>query len=184
MPGLQIFKHIKLTYGIATLRNTRKWELFAHTESSTLEQLNFLHKCKQRRILPNSINYQPPIRTNYAQQIAQSNGRRMLNVLMPTIVYVYIDKGCMDIVKLLSTKQLKLDSAIKQTTNVHRTRRRSQLERKFKNSMSYKQLHSNADTWVKNISDKPLTEQQTRILAKGLNYNTKDAAKLDYVMQT
>ena len=31
------------------------------------------------------------------------------------------------------------------------------------------------------ISDKPLTEQQTRILAKGLNYNTKDAAKLDYV---
>ncbi|CAB4018442.1 integrase recombinase xerD homolog [Paramuricea clavata] len=27
----------------------------------------------------------------------------------------------------------------------------------------------------------PLTEQQTRSLAKGLNYNTKDADKLDYV---
>ena len=52
---------------------------------------------------------------------------------------------------------------------------------KFKNSRSYKELHSNADTWVKNISDKPLTEQQTCILAKGVNYNTKDAAKLDYV---
>ena len=56
MPGLQIFKHIKLTYGIVTLRN--------------------------RRILPNSINYKPPIRTNYAQQIVQSNGCQMLNVLI------------------------------------------------------------------------------------------------------
>ena len=76
---------------------------------------------------------------------------------MPTIGYVYIDDGYMDIVKLLSTKQLKqansIDSAIKQTTKVHRTRRRNQLERKFENSRSYKQLHSNADTWVKNISD-------------------------------
>ena len=34
MAGLQIFKHIKLTYGfIVTLRNTRKWELLARKES-------------------------------------------------------------------------------------------------------------------------------------------------------
>jgi hypothetical protein len=79
MPGLQIFKHIKLTYGIVTLRNTRKWELFARKESSALEQLKFLHNCKRLQILPNSINYQPPIGTNYAQRVAQANGRRMLN---------------------------------------------------------------------------------------------------------
>ena len=47
-----------------------------------MEQLNFLHNCKRQRILPNSINYQPPLKTTYAQQIAQSNGRRMLNVLI------------------------------------------------------------------------------------------------------
>ena len=34
MPGLQMFKHNKLTYGIVTLRNIRKWELFGHKESS------------------------------------------------------------------------------------------------------------------------------------------------------
>ena len=39
----------------------------------------------------------------------------------------------------------------------------------------------NTNTWVKNISGKPLTEQQTHVLAKGLNYNTKDATKLNYV---
>ena len=69
--------------------------------------------------------------------------------------------------KTTETESNSVDSANKQTANVRRTRRRSQLERKFENSGSCKQLHSNADTWVKNISDKPLTEQQTRILAKG-----------------
>ena len=66
-------------------------------------------------------------------------------------------------------------------TNAHKTRQRNQLERKFKNSRSYKQLRSNTNIWVKNISDKPLTEQQTPVLEKGLNYNTKDASKVDYV---
>ena len=158
-----------MTYGIATLRNTRKWELFTHKESSTLEQLNFLHKCKQRRILPNSINYQPPIRTNYAQQIAQSNGRRMLNVLISDAhnrLRIYRQRlyGYREAVinKTTETVANSIDSVIKQTTNVLRTRRHNQLERKFKNSRSYKQLHSNADTWVKNISDKPLTQQHSR----------------------
>ena len=32
-----------------------------------------------------------------------------------------------------------------------------------------------------NISDRPLTEQQTHILAKGLNYNVKDENILDYI---
>ncbi|XP_028408809.1 uncharacterized protein LOC114531389 [Dendronephthya gigantea] len=71
--------------------------------------------------------------------------------------------------------------AIQQTTNEHRKRRRSQLERKFKNTRSYKQSNNNTDAWVKNISDRSLTEQQTRSLAKGLNFNTKDADALDYV---
>ena len=82
MPGLQIFKHIKQTYGIDTLRNIRKWEFFVRKESSTFEQLHFLHNCRRQNILPNSINYQPPIKTDLAQRTAQSNGRRMLNALI------------------------------------------------------------------------------------------------------
>jgi hypothetical protein len=86
--------------------------------------------------------------------------------------------------KTIETDANSLENAIKvikQTANAYRTKRRNQLEQKFKNSRSYKQYHSNADAWVKNISDRPLTKQQTRSLAKGLNYNTKDADKLDYV---
>jgi hypothetical protein len=99
MPGLQIFKHIKLTYGIVTLRITRKWELFACKESSALEQLKFLHNCKRLQILPNCINYQPPIRNNYAHRIAQANGRRMLNTLISDAhnrLRIYRQKQSMD----------------------------------------------------------------------------------------
>ncbi len=129
MPGLQIFKHIKLTYGIVTLRNARKWELFTHKESSTLEQLNFLHKCKQQQILPNCINYQPPVRTNHAQQIAQSNGRRMLNVLISDAhnrlgmyrqrLHEYREAV---INKTTETDTSSIDCAIKQTTNAYKTK--------------------------------------------------------------
>ena len=74
-----------------------------------------------------------------------------------------------------------LDTAIKYTTYTYKESQHNELQRKYKNSRSYKQLHSNADTQVKNISDKPLTVEQTHVLAKGLNYNTKDANKLDYI---
>jgi hypothetical protein len=105
---------------------------------------------------------------------------------MRTIAYVYIDRNSpwiRDTVirKTTETDANSLDNAIKQTANAYRTKRQNQLEQKCKNSRSHKQYHNNADAWVKNISDRPLTEQQTRSLAKGLKYNTKDADKLDYV---
>ncbi len=48
-------------------------------------------------------------------------------------------------------------------------------------SSSYQRNHNNPDAWVKNISRKQLTECQTQVLTKGLNYNTADAKKLDFI---
>jgi hypothetical protein len=94
MPGLQIFKSLKYIYGIATLKHGRKCELFARKKSSTFEQLNFLHNCKRLNILPNSINYQPPVKSAFAIRTAQANGRRMLKVLITeshaySFTYIY-----------------------------------------------------------------------------------------------
>ena len=114
--------------------NSIKWELFARKESSSLEQLKFLHNCKRLQILPNSINYQPPIRTNYAQRIAQANGRRMLNALISDAhnrLRIYRQKlhGYRDTVisKTTETDANSLDNAIKQTANACRTKRQNQL---------------------------------------------------------
>jgi hypothetical protein len=60
-------------------------------------------------------------------------------------------------------------------------KRRTELQRKLNNSRSYQRNHNNAYAWVKYISHKELTEQQTQVLAKGLNYNTTHAKKLDFI---
>ncbi|CAB4038373.1 Hypothetical predicted protein [Paramuricea clavata] len=52
--------------------------------------------------------------------------------------------------------------------------------RTFTCSSAYKKNSAKA-TESLSCENRPLTEQQTRSLAKGLNYNTKDADKLDYV---
>ena len=92
---------------------------------------------------------------------------------MLTITYVYRQRlhgyHEADIHTTTETDANSIDNAIKQTTNTYKTKRGSQLELKFENSRSYKQHHSNPNTWVKNISERPLTEQQTCVLAKGLN---------------
>ncbi len=85
------------------------------------------------------------------------------------------------LLKADETGAKSLDDAIKYTANIYKERRHNELKRKYKNSRSYKHLHSNTDAWVKNISNKTLTEEQMHILGKGLNYNTKDANKLDYI---
>ncbi len=68
-------------YGIATLKHARKWELFAREKSSTCEQLRF-HNCKRLNILPNSIHYQPPVKSTFVLHTAKANGQYMLNVLI------------------------------------------------------------------------------------------------------
>ena len=37
--------------------------------------------------------------------------------------------------------------------------------------------------WVKNISDRQLTDIKVQVLAKGMNYNTKDADPLDFIAE-
>ena len=81
------------------------------------------------------INYQPPIRTNYAQRIAQANGRRMLNALISDAhnrLRIYRQKlhGYRDTVisKTTETDANSLDNAIKQMANAYRTKRHNQLE--------------------------------------------------------
>ncbi|XP_046855882.1 uncharacterized protein LOC124448981 [Xenia sp. Carnegie-2017] len=74
-----------------------------------------------------------------------------------------------------------IDETIKETTNAYRTKRHNELQRKLQKSRSFKEINTDTHSWVKNISSKPLTVQPTKILSKGLNYNIKDANKLDFV---
>jgi hypothetical protein len=138
MPGLQIFNSIKHIYGIATLRHARKWELFARKKSSTFEQLHFLHNCKSLNVLPNSINYQPPVKSNLAIRTAQANGRRMLNVpitethnRLRTYQRRIKDHRCA-IFAITNTKDgNSLENTIRSIVQEYQSKRRAKLQRKL-----------------------------------------------------
>ncbi|XP_046854189.1 uncharacterized protein LOC124447327 [Xenia sp. Carnegie-2017] len=82
---------------------------------------------------------------------------------------------------ITQTDAKSINETIKETTNAYRTKRHNELQRKLQKSRSFKEINTDTHSWVKNISSKPLTVQQTKILSKGLNYNIKDADKLDFV---
>ena len=173
MPGLQIFKSLKQTYGLVSLKNARKWESYARKESSTLEQLHFLHNCKRLNILPNSINYRPPMKTELAKRTAKTNGKRMLRTLITethNCLRIYRGKRNSHRHEVLNSISLRdsnaLKDAIEHTSKDHRAKRHMELELKL-NTRHYRfRYNNNTDAWVKNISKRQLTENETRVLAK------------------
>ena len=75
-----------------------------------------------------------------------------------------------------------LNETISHTTAEYKNERHADLKRKLKNSRHYRQTHkSEQSNWVKNLSTRELTEEEKSVLAKGLNYNTKDATQLDFI---
>ena len=96
---------------------------------------------------------------------------------------IQLDKHKEIIAKCITEDEIgSLDETISRTTAEHKDKRHTDLERKLKNSRHYRQTHKNKETnWVKNISSRELTQEEIDILAKGLNYNTKDATLLDLI---
>lgn len=77
-----------------------------------------------------------------------------------------------------------LKDAVQNTVNEYKTRRHSELQAKLVNTRQYRSRNKyDTNSWVKNISDKQLTEHETTLLAKGMNYNTKDADNIDFIAE-
>ena len=189
MPGLQIFIALKRTYGTSTLKIARKWETCAHKIASAEEQLHFLHSCKRLNVLPNSVNYKPPIKSQLAIKTATENGKRMLNTLITEThnrkrnYQIQLDAHKKTMAKCVTEHEIEsLNETISRTTAEYKNERHTDLKRKLKNSRHYRRTHKSEESnWVKNLSSRELTEEEKSVLAKGLNYNTKDATQLDFI---
>jgi hypothetical protein len=128
------------------------------------------------------------VKSAFAIRTAQANGRRMLKVLITESHIRFrtyerrIDEHRNATFTTTNTSYAKLlQDTINNVTQEYQSRRRTELQRKLNNSRSYQRNHNNANASVKNISHKKLTEQQTQVLAKGLNYNTTDTKKLYFI---
>ena len=177
------------TYGTSTLKTARKWETCAHKIASAEEQLHFLHSCKRLNMLPNSVNYKPPIKSQLAIKTVTENGKRMLNTLITEThnrkrnYQIQLDAHKKTMAKCVTEHEIEsLNETISRTTAEYKNERHTDLKRKLKNSRHYRQTHKSEESnWVKNLSSRELTEEEKSVLAKGLNYNTKDATQLDFI---
>ena len=75
-----------------------------------------------------------------------------------------------------------LNKTITCTTAVFKLQRHHELQRKLNNTRHYREVYNNKETtWVKNILNRELTDKETCVLSEGLNYNTRDANRLDFI---
>ena len=157
MPGLQIFKTLRKTYGTNTIKTARKWENLAHKEASSLEQLHFLHSCKRLNILPNTLNYRPPIKSQLAKRTATHNGKRMLNTLITEThnrlrnYRTQLNSHQQSISTTINNQEMTaLTETISHTATQHRQKRHNDLQLKLKNCRQYREKYSNTtENWGK-----------------------------------
>ena len=186
-PELPIFPKIKNQYGRELLNHARRWELFACRQSSTRAQLYFLHECLRQNILPNSVNYRPPLNHPTAWQIARGFGKQLIKLMITDahnrmIKYqtnIDISKGaCENTID--ASAFAELNGAIQRRVNNMLKRRKEELMDKLTKLARSEEIPSNS-TWVKNISQRQLSNEEHDVLVRGMNFNLGDAPKRHYL---
>ena len=128
-----------------------------------------------------SRNSRACLETDLAKQTAETNGKRMVQTLITEahnrlrIYQQKLDKHRSHVLNETNHKDTQqLIEAIQYTTRYYRSKRQNELETKLKNTRCYRQYNHDEKRWVKNLSKRPLTDDETRVLAKGINFNTQD----------
>ena len=76
----------------------------------------------------------------------------------------------------------QLEAAIERKVRFTTEKKRENLNRKIsKLTMNQQQNTNNHQAWIKNLSSRNLTNKEEEVLIKGLNFNFKDANKLEYL---
>ena len=188
-PELPIFRNISINFGRSTLKTTRHLENFACRLASTQQQLRFLHECLRQQILPRSICYRPPLNQPEAWNMTRQHSKRMLR-LMITDAHNRIRKYNRHVEDLKATclRELgatlfeQLETAIERKVQFTTEKKRENLNRKIsKLAVTQQQNTYNRQAWIRNFSSRNLTNKEEEVLIKGLNYNFKDASKLEYL---
>ena len=75
-----IFKLIRIKNGLETLRLARNFEREMLAITRFKNHLNFNHKLKENRVLPNSLRFNPPIKCKEGYDIAKKAGLTYLRL--------------------------------------------------------------------------------------------------------
>ena len=169
------FIFIGNTYGRNALQNFRKWGKFARREVSALEQLKFLHRCRDNDVLLKSIRSRPPVQSMFAKSICILNGRRMLKVLIQDAHdrlsrYISKSKEYMILFKSAITEEHfniashDIMESCQKAQNNKRKSMKSKLTRLINDSSNVE-----SKSRVVNLSQRILSVEENDLLSYGLN---------------
>ena len=184
-PGIHIFSFIRDHYGQDAIRHARCWEKAASREAITFQQLQFLHTCLRTNVMPRSVRYSPPVKSNVGKQVAMENSRRMVKVLITDChqrLRRFQDRVRQAVDKLTpmidAPAIFQLRGAIRSLSGADAAEKRRSLDKKMSRLMS---STSHPAPEVHNLSSKQLSANQMRALDRGMKFNLSDASPLDFV---
>ena len=176
-----LYRIIRMKYGEVMVRSARHHVNTGLKIARQKEHIAFNTRCRRYRIVPNSLRIQPLVNTLEGEKIAQKAGFQFLNAARINDNYRRLRVLSHDLYfqrrqfqhSLLPHHYHALESLAKSAAEKERSKTKSCQKRKFdalltKSSTRQKR---HPEKWVVNLSSKTLTEQQTSVLAKGLNFS-------------
>ena len=179
-PRRPLFQEIKFR-GLNLYRNACAYSQLHETLASTRSQLRFNLRCKKNNVLPRSLIFRPPIRSPSGWQTARVMGKRYLCDFIQDN-HFRINKYNSSISSLEHDFRISIPDLIDDLNIVaKRNMDKTFFEENNRLKLKYEHLQNNQcnryfnKNWVKNISSRVITDQETLVLGKGLKFNTKNS---------
>ncbi|XP_076044795.1 uncharacterized protein LOC143027396 [Oratosquilla oratoria] len=166
----------------ALLNIVRKWEAKEIKRSIVREQLRFCTICHNRKVLPNFARIKSPVNSKRAREVLESCGHRLLKCAMDhhhgTLHRLGIEIEEHQRLLGQSLDHAVLDEVTAKITSLSRSKaeaKRKVLDRKLDRLLDT--TRQEPERWVRNLSSRPLSEPETKVLSKGLNFNMQGGVR-------
>ena len=172
-----IFKIIKTTYNVETLRMARRLERTLVSQVRYKQHIHYLHRCKENGFLPRFLQSRPPIDHPVAWEIATKTGWAYLRVFIGDchrkinqLDEVVRNVNSQAEQSLAAEHYNILHSRVKERCRYEKETTKERHRRKFQSCSGTSQHESVKKKWVINASTRNLSRNEIDLLQKGLNF--------------
>ena len=178
-PGFKPFSYLR-SLGRQSEKLANDYISYARNVRRIKQQLWFNHRCKDLGLVPAGLRIKSPLNTKEAICIVKATCRRLIRVRINDChrrINYANDKLLLCLSKLkeliptslLDTLTTIADKRANKTTEQHHAIVQSKLTRL--QHAAHKKRHKTDKNWVRNISSRPLDENETQVLSYGLKHS-------------
>ncbi|BHF84570.1 hypothetical protein SprV_0902772100 [Sparganum proliferum] len=184
MHTISTLQHI---FGRQTLILTRPWEKFAQRQATTIEQLTFLHRCRDHGVLPKPLRFKPTLSNETGRSLAHKYGWRVLGAIISDVhnrlcrfeaILADLKNQCAS--TLPENVPEEVQQRINATAKDARLKKRMDLQTKLQSLLRPMNERSMA-TRVVNLSKRNLLPAEIHLLSKGIGFNPTDATPTNFL---